>query len=71
MSTSWGSPSYKTAAARPGAGRGTVAAPPFGRARVARSKANRPSNWIGLVLMVANTAIALVDLSLLAGNIPH
>jgi len=38
---------------------------------VARSKANSPSNWIGLVLMVANTAIALVDLSLLAGNIPH
>jgi hypothetical protein len=30
-----------------------------------------PSAWIGLALMVANTAIALVDLSLLAGSIPR
>lgn len=27
--------------------------------------------WIGLALMVANTAIALVDLFLLAGGIPR
>ncbi|MGA3221004.1 MAG: hypothetical protein ABSE77_18325 [Acidimicrobiales bacterium] len=71
MSTSWESPGYKAAAGRPGPGRATLSAPQFSRAPVARSKANRPSNWIGLVLMVANTAIALVDLSLLAGNIPH
>jgi hypothetical protein len=43
----------------------------FERAPVARGKAQRPSNWIGVALMVANTAIALVDLFLLAGNIPH
>jgi hypothetical protein len=30
-----------------------------------------PSAWVGLVLMVANTAIALVDLYLLAGGMPH
>ena len=71
MSTSWQSPGYQAAAGRPGAGRSALPAPQFGPAPVARSKANRPSNWIGLVLMVANTAIALVDLSLLAGNIPH
>ncbi|MGO9660141.1 MAG: hypothetical protein ACLQVK_26505 [Acidimicrobiales bacterium] len=68
--TSWESSAYK-AAGRPGAGRGTVPALSFERAPVARGKAQRPSNWIGVALMVANTAIALVDLFLLAGNIPH
>jgi hypothetical protein len=43
----------------------------FGRSAVGRSMAKQPSAWLGLVLMVANTAVALVDLSLLAGNIPH
>jgi hypothetical protein len=30
-----------------------------------------PSAWVGLGLMVANTVVALVDLFLLAGSIPH
>jgi hypothetical protein len=38
---------------------------------IARSLSAGPSAWIGLALMVANTAVALVDLFLLAGNIPH
>ncbi len=36
-----------------------------------RSIAHGSSAWMGLALMVANTGIALVDLYLLAGNIPH
>jgi hypothetical protein len=43
----------------------------FARSAVGRSMAKAPSAWVGLVLMVANTGIALVDLSLLAGNLPH
>jgi hypothetical protein len=33
--------------------------------------AKEPAAWLGLALMVANTAVALVDLTLLAGNLPH
>ena len=36
-----------------------------------RSTAAGPSAWLGLGLMAANTAIALVDLFLLAGGIPR
>ena len=43
----------------------------FGRSAVGRSMAKEPAAWLGLALMVANTAIALVDLTLLAGNLPH
>jgi hypothetical protein len=43
----------------------------FSRSAMGRSMAKQPAAWMGLVLMVANTVVALVDLSLLAGNIPH
>jgi hypothetical protein len=52
-------------------GSGVSVAKLFGRSAMGRSMAKQPAAWMGLVLMVANTVVALVDLSLLAGNIPH
>jgi hypothetical protein len=42
----------------------------LGYATVTRRAAGGPSAWIGLGLMAANTAVALVDLFMLAGSIP-
>lgn len=83
MSMSWERTGYKAAVHGPGTRPGTKPGPQpgpksvgsvaqmFARSAVGRSMAKAPSAWVGLVLMVANTGIALVDLSLLAGNIPH
>jgi hypothetical protein len=83
MSMSWERTGYKVAIDSPGTRPGTKPGPPpgtksagsvtqmFARSAVGRSMAKAPSAWVGLVLMVANTGIALVDLSLLAGNLPH
>jgi hypothetical protein len=69
MSTGWERPGY-----RPGASKGGATALAEGQYWAApppRKMAAGPSAWIGLALMVANTAIALVDLFLLAGGIPR
>jgi hypothetical protein len=41
------------------------------RAQTAAARADRASAWAGFGLMIANTAIALLDLFLLAGGIPR
>jgi hypothetical protein len=69
MSMSWERPGYRPGATKGGATalaeRQSWGAPP------PRKIAAGPAAWIGLALMVANTAIALVDLFLLAGGIPR
>ena len=67
MSINWERP--RQGAARGGAT--ALAQRPSWSAPAPRKIAPEPSAWVGLVLMVANTAIALVDLYLLAGGIPR
>jgi len=69
VSFNWEHPQHKAGAARGGAT--ALAQRPSWSAPAPRKMAAAPSAWVGLVLMVANTAIALVDLFLLAGGIPH
>jgi hypothetical protein len=69
MGTTWERRDYRPGATKGGttalAERQSWGAPP------PRKIVAGPSAWIGLALMVANTAIALVDLFLLAGGIPR
>jgi len=69
VSVNWERPRRTAGAASGGAT--ALAQRPSWNAPAPRKMAAEPSAWVGLVLMVANTAIALVDLFLLAGGIPH
>jgi len=69
MSTNWARPAYRSGATKSGAA--ALAERQSWRAPPPRNMAKGPSAWIGLALMAANTAIALVDLFLLAGGMPR
>jgi hypothetical protein len=69
MSTNWARPAYKPGPSKGGAT--ALAKRQSWRAPPPKKMAAGASAWIGLALMVANTAIALVDLFLLAGAIPR
>ncbi len=58
---------------RPGNRRGvtTFSERELGGGPASRTMSHGPAAWIGLALMVANTAIALLDLFLLSGGIPR